>query len=89
MGVRRRVGVKHELHDPRPIAQVDEDQTPVVAAPMHPARDPRQRIRALTGHLAAPGVAVQVRARARASRQPASPEDRRDHLAGLELVLLA
>ena len=41
----RRLGVEDELHDPGAVAQVDEDQPAVVAAPVHPARDARRRAR--------------------------------------------
>ena len=55
--------MEHELHDPRAVAQVDEDQATVVAAAMDPARDARVRARPLGGELAAPRVAVGVRPR--------------------------
>jgi hypothetical protein len=33
------VGIEHDLHDPFAVAQVDEDDAAVIAAPMHPAGD--------------------------------------------------
>ena len=37
------LGVDHELHDPRPVAQVDEHEAAVVTAPRHPAGE-RERL---------------------------------------------
>ena len=55
------VGVEDELHQSRPVAQVDEDEPSVVSAAMHPARDPHLGADPVRQHLAAPGVAVGVR----------------------------
>ena len=85
----RGLRVEHELHDARAVAQVDEDQPAVVAAAVHPAGDARLRAGALGGQLAAPGVAVAVGSRSRASRQSAPSQDRRDHGVGRQLALLA
>src|SRR5437764_5077618 len=57
-----RVRVEHELHDPRAVTQVDEDQPAVVAPAVYPARHPGLGAGALARHLAAPRVAVLVRA---------------------------
>ncbi len=57
------LGMEHELDDSRPVADVDEDQTAVVAAAVHPPGDARLRVRTVGGQLAAPGVAVAVRTR--------------------------
>jgi hypothetical protein len=35
----RGLGVEHELHDPGPVTQVDEDEPAMVAAAVNPARD--------------------------------------------------
>ena len=43
--VGRGLGVEHELHESRAVAQVDEDQPAVVAAAVHPAGDARLRCR--------------------------------------------
>ncbi len=39
MRLGRLLGAEHELEEPGPVAQVDEDQPAVVAAAVHPARD--------------------------------------------------
>ena len=67
------LGVEHELHDPRAVAQVDEDQPAVVAAAVHPAGDARLGAGAVGGRARRTRVAVAVRARRRASRRPAPP----------------
>ena len=54
--------VKYELEDSRAIAQVDEDDAAVVAATVNPARDAYRAALVLGPQLAAPGVAVSVRA---------------------------
>ncbi len=59
------VGVEDELDDAGAVAQVDEDQAAVVAAAVDPAGDPRLGVDAVAEHLAAPGVAVPVRAQGR------------------------
>ena len=56
-------GVEDELHDPRALAQVDEDQAAVVAAAMHPARYARGRARPLGVELTGPAIAKRVGAR--------------------------
>ena len=61
--LRRGIGVKNELDDAGSIAQVDEDQTSVIAAPMHPARNSGRGAGALGGELAGPRVTVGVRPR--------------------------
>src|SRR5689334_2657074 len=57
------VGVEDELDDAGAIAQVDEDESAVVAPPVHPARDPRLAPDSVAEHLPAPGVAIAVGAR--------------------------
>ncbi len=54
------IGVKDELEDPGAIAEIDEDETAVVAAPVHPPRHPGSGAGPLAGELLAPGVAEGV-----------------------------
>src|SRR4051794_34531899 len=54
------VRVEYELHESRPVAQVDEDEAAVVAAAMDPAGDAHLGIDPVGQDLAAPGVAVFV-----------------------------
>ena len=63
VGLRRVLGVEHELQQPRPVAQVDEDQPAVVAPPVHPAGHAHLVAGPVGAQLASPGLAVQVRAR--------------------------
>src|SRR4029079_19395966 len=64
-----RLGMEDELHDPRAVAQVDEDQAAVVAPPVHPAGHAHGLPDARGGQLATPGVAVAVLVR-RPHRSP-------------------
>ena len=89
MGLRRGLRVEHQLHDPRALAQVDEDQTAVVAPPVHPARDPRLAAGASRRRAVRPSCRGRSWRGARASCQPAPAQDRRDHRGRLELDLLA
>src|SRR5262249_26903731 len=50
-----RVGVEDELDESGAIAEVDEHEPAVVAAPVDPARDALLRADAVAEHLAAPG----------------------------------
>ena len=54
--------MEDELDDAGAVAQVDEDQAAVVAAAVDPAGDPGLGVDPVGEHLAAPGVAVAVRA---------------------------
>ena len=56
----RLVGVEDELDEPGAVAQVDEHEPAVVAAAVHPARDPGVGVDPVAEHLAAPGVAIFV-----------------------------
>ena len=60
--------MEDELDDAGAVAQVDEDQAAVVAAAVDPAGDPHLGVDPLRQHLAAPGVAVAVRAQRRRAR---------------------
>src|SRR4051812_27528987 len=53
--------MEDELEDAGAVAQVDEDQPAVVAAPVHPAGHPGLVANAVAEHLATPGVAEAVR----------------------------
>jgi hypothetical protein len=55
--------MEDELDDAGAVAQVDEDKSAVVAAPVDPARDADGRADVAGAQLAAPGVAVLVGAR--------------------------
>ena len=61
----RSVGVEDELDQPRPVAQVDEDQPAVVAAAVDPTGDPHLGVDSIAQHLAAPDVAIAVGAQHR------------------------
>jgi hypothetical protein len=50
--------MEDELDDARPVAQVDENQPPVIATAVNPTGDPGSRVRAVCGELAAPDVSV-------------------------------
>src|SRR5207248_1475031 len=58
-----RIGVEDELDEPAAVAQVDEDQVAVVAAAVDPAGEADVALRVAAAQVAAPGVAVGVRAR--------------------------
>ena len=62
-GLPRLVRVEDQLHQPGPVAQVDEDEAAVVAPAMDPARDAHLRVDPVREDLPAPGVAVVVRAK--------------------------
>ena len=62
------LGVKHQLHDPRTVAQVDEHQSAVVAAPVHPPGHAHGLAGAIGGQVAGPAVAVGVGLRRRLHR---------------------
>ena len=62
-GVARGLRVHDELHEPRAVAQVDEDQPAVVAAAMDPAGDADLGAAARGGQVAGPGVAEGVGSR--------------------------
>ena len=51
--LRRQLRVDHELRDPGPVAQVDEDEAAVVAAARSPAREGQPLADELLGRLAA------------------------------------
>ena len=53
-------GMDDELHEPGAVAQVDEDQTAVVAAAMDPAGHPHRVADARGAQVAGPGVAEAV-----------------------------
>ena len=55
---RRPLGIHHELHDARAVAQVDEDQPAVIAAPADPARERELPARVLDARLSAQHVPV-------------------------------
>src|ERR1019366_8569646 len=57
------VGMEHELDDSRPFPQVDEDETAVVAAAVHPARDPGLSAGPPGIEMAGPGVTEGVGSR--------------------------
>ena len=59
-GVRlgRVLGVHHELHDARAVAQVDEDEPAVIAPPTDPARQRQHASRVLRARLTAQHVPV-------------------------------
>ena len=59
----RALRAEDELHEARAVAQVDEDQPAVVAPAVDPAGDAHGLADARRAQLAAPGVAVLVRAR--------------------------
>ena len=61
----RLVGVEDQLDQSGAVAQVDEDESAVVAAAVHPAGDPHLRVDAVGQRLAAPGVSVLVRPQGR------------------------
>src|SRR5204862_3832851 len=54
-------GGEDQLHEPGAVTQVDEDESAVVAAAVHPARHPHAGVDPVGQHLAAPGVAIVVR----------------------------
>jgi hypothetical protein len=59
--VARLIRVQHELDQPGPIPQVDEDQAAVVAAAVHPSGDAGLGVHPVRQHLTAPAVAVRIR----------------------------
>jgi hypothetical protein len=64
----RLVRVEDELHQAGAVAQVDEDQAAVVAAAVHPPRDPQLGVDAVGQHWPHQGVAVVVRPQCRENR---------------------
>jgi hypothetical protein len=52
--------MEDELDDPGAVTQIDEDQPPVIAAPVDPARDAHLRAGPIAQHLAAPGIPIAV-----------------------------
>ena len=84
------VGVEDELDEAGAVAQVDEDQAAVVAAAVDPAGDPHLGVDPVGEHLAAPGVAVGIRARRRHSERPAGlARHLVDQVRGVDRALLA
>ena len=87
VGLRRVLGVEHELQQAGAVAEVDEDQPAVVAPAVHPAGHAHLVAGAVGAQLAGPGLAVAGSARGphagrrRAARPPAPRR--------LHLVLLA
>ena len=63
------VRMEDELDEPGAVAQVDEHEAAVVAAAVDPAGEPGVGVDPVAEHLAAPGVAVGVRAQCRAGRR--------------------
>ena len=57
------IGIEDELQQPGAITDVDEDQTSVVAAAVHPAGDAQRLPDAFLAQVARPRLAVLVRAR--------------------------
>ena len=82
-GVRlgRALGVHHELHDARAVAQVDEDEAAVIAPPADPARERQLAARVLRARLTAQHVPD------RRSRVPHAPLDVVDDVAERDLGL--
>ena len=58
--LRAALGMEDNLKDSRAIAQIDEDQSPVIAAPMNPASDARLAADLVGSQITAPTVAVLV-----------------------------
>ncbi len=57
--------MEDQLHHPGAVAEVDEDQSTVVAAAVDPARDADLTVDPVRQHPPAPGVAEAVRGRVR------------------------
>ena len=81
----RGLRMEGQLHEPGPVAQVDEDQPAVVAAAVDPARDAHGVADAGGVERAAPRVAVAVRARRPHST---APHARSDAFVGFEPVAM-
>jgi hypothetical protein len=54
------LGMEDDLKDSRAIAQIDEDQSAVIAAPMNPASDARLATDLVGSQITTPTVAVLV-----------------------------
>ncbi len=82
--------MEDQLHQARAIAQVDEDQPAVIAAAVHPSGDTGSTAGARRGQLGGPGVAVAVwLAESASPSEPVSSQNRGDHRAGGQLLLVA